>query len=77
MPLSKVVKSERDAPMKLSAMEQDQADKNTQLKLWRAYHREEINAVINGTHQADWRALLRVVKALTIDNPDAIIDYVW
>ena len=73
---AKVVKSERDAPMKPSAMEQDQIDKNTQLKLWRTYHREEINAVVNGPYGADWRALLRVVKSLTIENPGAIVDYV-
>jgi hypothetical protein len=73
---AKVVNSERDAPIKPSAMEQDQIDKNVQLKLWRAYHREEINAVVNGPYQNDWRALLRVVKSLTIENPDAIVDYV-
>ena len=73
---AKVANSERDAPMKPSALEQDQLDKNMQLKLWRAHHRAEINAVINGPYQNDWRALLRVVKSLTIENPGAIVEYV-
>lgn len=72
----KVVKSERDAPMKPSAMEQDQLDKNAQLKLWRAYHREELNAVVNGPYRDNWRELVRVVRDMTFENPSAVIGYV-
>jgi hypothetical protein len=73
---AKVVKSERDAPMKPSAMEQDQIDKNTQLKLWRAHHRAEINAVINGPYRDNWRELVKTVRDMTFENPGAIVGYV-
>jgi hypothetical protein len=73
---AKVVKSERDAPMKLSAMEQEQADQSTQLRIWRAFHKAEMEAVRNGPHADDWRELERAVRALTIDNPDALVAHV-
>jgi hypothetical protein len=62
------------SPMKLSAMEQDQADKNTQLIETLAgsiVAIEEINLPPSTPHQADWRAFLRVVEARTIDNLEA------
>jgi hypothetical protein len=62
--------------MKPTAAEQDQIDKNTQLKLWRRFHREEIQAVINGPYRDQWRELLRVVKAMTLENPGEITTYV-
>jgi hypothetical protein len=73
---AKLVKSERDAPMKPSALEQEQLDKNAQLKLWRAYHRDEINAVINGPYRDNWRELVRVVRDMAFENPGAIVGYV-
>jgi hypothetical protein len=73
---AKVVKNERDAPMKPSALEQEQLDKNAQLKLWRAYHRDEINAVINGPYRDNWRELVKTVRDMTFENPGAIVGYV-
>jgi hypothetical protein len=69
-------KTDHAAPLKPSALEQEQLDKNTQLKLWRAYHRDEVNAVINGPYREQWREMVKVVKAMTIENPSAIVDYV-
>ena len=62
--------------MKPSAFEREQLDKNTQLKLWRAYHREEINAVINGPYRDNWRELAKTVRDMTFENPGAIVGYV-
>lgn len=73
---AKVVKSERDAPMKPSALEQDQIDKNAQLKIWRTYHREEINAVLNGPHGDDFRKLRHVVKQLSLHGLFELVDHV-
>lgn len=71
----KVVRSDADAPMKLSEMEQAQADQSTQMRAYRAWHRAEAK-VIEDRHGDDWRALVRVLRALSIDNGDELIAHV-
>jgi hypothetical protein len=57
-------------------MEKDQLDKNAQLKLWRAYHRDEIAAVVDGPYRNEWRTLAKTVRDMAFENPAAIVDYV-
>ena len=69
----KVVQSERDAPMKLSEREQEQADQSKQFRMWKAFHRAESEAVLHGTHGDGYRELLRSVRLAGIDESDAIL----
>jgi hypothetical protein len=71
----KVVRSEADAPMKLSGMEQEQADQSKQLRLYKAWKREE--ARLEFEHRpSEWTALSKVLRNLTIDNGDTLLDYI-
>jgi hypothetical protein len=72
---AKVVKSEKDAPMKLSEMEQKQADQSTQTKLWRAFHRAEVQTVAE-RHGENWQSLVRVLKGLSLDDGEELIEYI-
>ena len=70
----KVVQSEADAPMKLSDMEQKQADQSTQLRAYRRWKREEIKSLLE-PHDG-WRELSRIMRGLTIEQAEALVDLV-
>jgi len=72
---AKVVQSEKDAPMKLSEMEQQQADQSKQFRLYKQHKRAE-RMVVFERRAAEWSALSKVLRALTIDNVDTLIDFV-
>jgi len=70
---AKVVQSEKDAPMKLSAAEQEVADQSTQLRAYKLWKREEIKALFAGPNGKQWLSLVGHVKAMTIENaPDVM-----
>jgi hypothetical protein len=71
---AKVVKSDSDAPMKLSAQEQDQADQSTQFRAYRRSKREEIKLLLE-PHK-EWPAFSKMLKGLTIDNAEHLIFHV-
>jgi hypothetical protein len=71
----KVVKSEADAPMKLSDMEQKQADQERQLRMWRAWHRARVEQVAND-YGDDWRDFVRKVKSATFEDHSIILQTV-
>ena len=68
-----VVQSEKDAPMKLSDMEQAQADQSKQFRNWKAFHRAESEAVLHGPNGNEYREMLRSVRSAAIDDPDVIL----
>jgi hypothetical protein len=70
-----VVKSEADAPMKLSEVEQKQADQTKQLRSYKAWKREE-RLLVFQRRAAEWGELSRVLRNLTIDNTQPLLDYV-
>ena len=71
---AKIVKSERDAPMKLSDIEQAQQDKSTQLRAYRRWKREEIKSLLE-PHDG-WRELARLLRGMTIDDASKLVDHV-
>jgi hypothetical protein len=71
---AKVVRSERDAPMKLSEAEQAQADQSAQFRAYRRWKRAEVEAVLE-PHQ-EWKELSRLLRALSIENAADLIEYV-
>ena len=73
---AKVVKSERDAPMKLSEMEQIQADQSTQLRAYRAWKRAEVEALLNGPHGEDWKQLAKLLRSLSIESASELVDHI-
>lgn len=72
---AKVVFSDADAPMKLSEMEQQQADQSAQFRAYKRAKKAERVAVFE-QRAAEWAALSKVLRALTIDGADALIDFV-
>ena len=71
----KVVMSDADAPMKLSELEQQQADQSKQFRLYRQAKRAE-RMVVFERRPAEWGALSKVLRALTIDTAETLLDYV-
>ena len=69
----KVVLSDADAPMKLSETEQKQADQERQVRMWKAWHRQQVEQVANGPHGDDWRELVRAVKSATFEDHGVIL----
>jgi len=72
---AKVVMSDADAPMKLSELEQQQADQSKQFRLYRQHKRAE-RMVVFERRAAEWSALSKVLRALTIDNAETLLDFV-
>lgn len=72
----KIVKSEKDAPMKLSPMEQEQADQSTQMRVSRALKRAQLQALLDGKTGLEWRQLIKELKDMTIDNASSLPDYI-
>jgi hypothetical protein len=71
----KVVQSEKDAPMKLSELEQKVADQSKQMRIYKRAKREEALIIYQG-QPADYAGLDKVLRALTIDNGQTLVDYV-
>lgn len=72
----KVVKSEADAPMKLSAMEQDQQDKSVQMRLYRRERRAQVAAMRDSIHGEAFQDLQRLLRRMTIEEADQLVAYV-
>ncbi|MET0723600.1 MAG: hypothetical protein ABWY64_22635 [Tardiphaga sp.] len=69
-------RSDRDAPMKPGAQEKAQLDRAIQVRLWRDIHRDEIEVIRAGAHGADFVALERELRALSIDGAEQLIAFV-
>jgi hypothetical protein len=72
----KILQSEADAPMKLSELEQKAADQSKQFRKYRAYRREQIKIHLIEAYPEHWRELKALLKALSMDNADALIAHV-
>ncbi|MBO4228153.1 hypothetical protein [Bradyrhizobium neotropicale] len=72
----KLVRSEKDAPMKLSEQEQKLADQSKQMRLYRAWKRSEFEAMLTGPNGTDWRVLATNLRRLTLDHAEDLIAYV-
>ena len=72
----KIARSEKDAPMKLSAQEQAQADRVKLMQLYRAASNAEFAERIKGPNGENWKSLQNLLRIVAIDNPDALLAYV-
>jgi hypothetical protein len=71
----KVVQSEADAPMKLGPMEQAMADSSAQGRRYARHRRRELKAALQGPDGERWRGLFTVLRALTIEDPGILVEY--
>jgi hypothetical protein len=72
----KVVQSEKDAPMKLSPLEQAMEDSSKQFRAYAKSKRAEVQAMLDGPDGEHWRALLQHLKGMTIEDGDALVAYI-
>ena len=68
--------AEADAPTKLSATAQDVADRSRQLRHYRRWQRQQIKLHLAQPYDAEWRELARWLSRLTLDDDDALVEYV-
>jgi hypothetical protein len=68
--------TEADAPTKLSATGQDVADRSRQLRPYRRWQRQQIKLHLAQPYDADWRELARWLSRMTLDDGDALVEYV-
>ena len=68
--------TEADAPTKLSATGQDVADRSRQLRHYRRWQRQQIKLHLAQPYDAEWRELARWLSRLTLDDDDALVEYV-
>lgn len=73
---AKIVQSEKDAPMKLSPMEQAMADSSKQFRGYMKAKRAELKQLLQGPDGERWRELVNVLRALTLEDGDRLIDFV-
>lgn len=71
-----VVNSEKDAPMKLSELEQKVADSSKQFRSYLRANREELTALLKGSQGEHWRELMGVLRTITLQTEFDLVDYV-
>ena len=71
----KLVKSERDAPMKLSEQEQAMADRQKLMANYRRVSKQEFKALI-GENGPNWWSLGHKLDTLTLDGAHQLADFV-
>jgi len=73
---ARIAQSEKDAPMKLSPLEQAMADSSKQFRGYMRAKRAELKQLLHGPDGERWHELVNVLRALTLENGDRLIDYV-
>ena len=71
-----VLRSDQNAPLKLSAAEQDIAGQSRQLRAYRRHQREQVRLHLMQPHEAEWRELARWLARMTLDDGDVLVEYV-
>jgi len=64
------------APMVPTEQEKKLRDTSKQLRMYRRWKRSLLKAQLKGPHATQWVALLRLLRKLTIDDSDLLIDHV-
>jgi hypothetical protein len=72
----KIVQSEKDAPMKLSELEQKVVDQSKQMRSYKAWKRAEFDEMLKGPNGDDWRILSTILRRLTINNGEELIEHI-
>lgn len=72
----KVVQSETDAPMKLTAQEQAQREKSIQMRLYREHLREELAMARNSEFSEEVMWLETFLRRMTLDDGEVLIDFI-
>jgi hypothetical protein len=72
----RVVRSEASAPMKPTAAEKEQRDNTVQFARYKRAVRAEHQALVNSEHGAKVRMLLSLLKQLTPQSTNSLVDYV-
>lgn len=72
----KIVQSEKQAPRKLSAMEQSMADQSTQLRRFKRGKRAESEALASGIYATQWKALTHILRNLTLPEAMYLPEYI-
>lgn len=70
----KVVRSDADAPMKPTAIEQAHRDKSAQMRLYREHQREELDVARKGEFGDDIHELEKFIRRMTIDSGVELVD---
>lgn len=70
----RIAKSDKDAPMKLSAQEKHMQEQSAQAKMWRASKKEEIKKALHGPYGEQMEILYDITRRMTIDDGDKLID---
>ena len=73
---TKVYRSDAEAPLVPGAQEKKQRDEARQVRIYRRHKRAEIRALLEGPYRVHWLQLSRVLRRLTIEDSDALVDYV-
>jgi hypothetical protein len=73
----KIVQSEKDAPRgRLSEMDQKLADQSVQLRRFKRGRRDELDALKQGEHGAQWKALSQILRHLTLSETMYLPEYI-
>jgi hypothetical protein len=63
-----VVQSEKDAPMKPSAAEQDMLDQSQQMRMYRRWQREQVKVHLTDPYGEQWLEIMRVLSRVTLET---------
>ena len=72
----KVVQSEKDAPMKLSAMDQATAESSRQFRNYLRFKRAELREMLEGPDGKQWREMVKVLRSLTLTGAGQLTGYI-
>jgi len=75
-PTAKLYDSDADAPMVPGAQEKKQRDEQRQLRAYKRWKRNEVRTLLEGPYRVPWLTLSRMLRRLTFDDPQPLVDYV-
>ena len=73
---AKLYTSDKQAPLVPSAQEKKQRDATRQFRAYRRHKRAEIRALLEGQYRVPFLQLSRVLRRLTIEDTQPLLDYV-
>jgi len=68
--------SDADAPMVPGKQEKKQRDEARQVRAYKRWKRAEIRTLLEGPHRIPWLTFSRMLRQLTLEDPQPLIDYV-
>jgi hypothetical protein len=68
--------NEKEAPLVPTGAEKKQRDQERSMRAYQRWYREQYRAQLIGPNAIGWRELSRILRKLTMDNEQALVDYV-